>query len=169
GCLANQNAANSYKLQYTINTSAAVFATAPTTPPTVTVRAHLEAWSQPAASDMAGRPQQREPIGHGTTQFWTGFTKSVSAGQQNILFSRVGNAVRCWILVGRLASLARSDTVFPDPFLLQWDARNLTNETQAARIKIQEDGIQSPSTRDAGVFVLPFNNLFLGHVGDEEP
>ena len=59
--------------------------------------------------------------------------------------------------------------MFPDPFLLQWDARNLTNETQAARVKLAQEGIQAPSTRDAGVFVFPFNTLFIGHGGDEEP
>lgn len=169
GALANQNAANSYKLQYTVNTSAGVFATAPTTAPAVTIRAHLEAWSQPAATDIAQRPQQREPVGHGTTQFWTGFTKQVGAGQNNVLFTRVGNAIRGWIIVCRTAAGARSDTVFPDPFLFQWDARNLTNETQALRIKLQEESIQAPATRDTGVFALMFNNLILGHSGEEEP
>lgn len=173
GALANQNAANSYKLQYTINLVTAsangLFSTAPTTPPTMTVRAHLEAWSQPAPTDLAQRPQQREPLGHGTTQFWTGFTKPVVAGQNNLLFTRVGNAIRGWILIGRLATGVRSDTVFPDPFLLQWDARNLTGETQAARIKLQEEAVQSPSARDSGVFAFMFNNLLLGHGGDEEP
>lgn len=169
GALANQNAANSYKLQYTVNTAAAVFATAPTTAPTVTVRAHLEAWSQPAPTDLAGRPQAREPMGHGTTQFWTGFTRQVGAGQNNVLLTRVGNAIREWIFVCRTAAGARSDGVFPDPFLLQWDARNLTNETQAVRVKLQEEATQAPSTRDTGVFVFPFNAFFLGHAGDEEP
>lgn len=174
GSLANQNAANSYKLQYTFNTATGVaatapFSTAPTTAPAVTVRAHLEAWSQPAGTDLAGRPQQTQPVGHGTTQFWTGFTKAVAAGQNNTLFSRVGNAVRGWIIIARNASQVRADNVFPDPFLLQWDARNLTGETQNLRIFKQEDACQAPSTRDAGVFTFMYNNLFLGHAGDEEP
>lgn len=169
GAIANQNAANSYKLQYTLNTSAVVFATAPTTAPSVTVRAHLEAWSQPSPQDLAGRPQVREPIGHGTTQFWTGFTKQVGVGQNNVLFNRVGNAIRLWVIIARTAAGVRSDTVFPDPFLLQWDARNLTNETQAARIKLQEEAIQAPSTRDSGVFVFPYNDFVIGHAGDDDP
>lgn len=168
GALANQNAANSYKLQYTVNNNA-VFSTQPTTPPNVSIRAHLEAWSQPAPSDLAGRPQEREPAGHGTTQFWTGFTKQIGAGQNNVLFTRVGNAVREWIIVARNAGGARADNVFPDPFILQWDARNLTNETQALRIKLAEESVQAPAARDVGVFVFPFNTFMLGHAGDEEP
>lgn len=172
GSLANQNAANSYKLQYTINLATGptgLFTTAPTTPPTITVRAFLEAWSQPAPTDLAGRPQEREPVGHGTTQFWTSFTKQTGAGQNNVLFTRVGNLIRQWIIVARTAAGVRSDTVFPDPFILQWDARNLTSETQATRIKLQEEHYQAPSTRDPGVFVFSFNNLVVGHGGDEEP
>ncbi|HMC97508.1 MAG TPA: hypothetical protein VKG92_07650, partial [Flavobacteriales bacterium] len=160
GAIANQNAANSYKLQYTINNTA-VFSTQPTTAPSVQVRSHLEAWSQPAPTDLAGRPQMREPVGHGTTQFWSAFTKQTGAGQNNVLFTRVGNLIRNWIIIARTAAGVRSDTVFPDPFLLQWDARNLTNETQAARVKLAQEGIQAPSTRDAGVFVFPFNTLFI--------
>lgn len=173
GAIANQNAANAYKVQYTINATTVgangLFSTAPTTAPAVEVRAHLEAWSQPAPSDLAGRPQQRSPIGHGTTQFWSSFTKQVGAGQNNVLFNRVGNLIRNWIIVGRLATGVRSDTVMPSPFLLQWDARNLTGETQALRAKLQEEGIHPGSSRDAGVFVFPFNTLVLGHAGDEEP
>lgn len=169
GSLANQNAANSYKLQYTLNTAALAFSTVPTTTPVVEVRAHLEAWSQPAATDLAQRPQQREPVGHGTTQFWTGFVKQVGAGQNNILFTRVGNAIRGWILVVRDASGARSTTMFPDPFLFQWDARNLTNESRALRIKLQEECISDNASQPVGVFAFMFNNLFLGHAGDEEP
>lgn len=168
GSLANQNAANSYKLQYTVNNNA-VFSTQPTTPPAVSIRAHLEAWSQPDVTDLAGRPQEREPVGHGTTQFWTSFAKQVGVGQNNLLFTRVGNLIREWIIIARNAAGARVDTVFPDPFILQWDARNLTGETQAARIKLQEESYQAPSVRDVGVFVFPWNTLVIGHAGDEEP
>lgn len=172
GAIANQNAANSYKVQWTINSNV-VFSTQPTTPPGVTIRAHLEAWSQPAAADRGNRPQEREPVGHGTTQFWTAFTKAIVNGQNNILFNRVGNLIRNWVFVSRDNSGARVDTTFPGAgggtFYLQWDARNLTNETQALRIKLQEEHQQSPAVRDVGVFVFPFNDFMLGHAGDEEP
>lgn len=169
GAIANQNAANSYKFQYSIGTRAQAFGTNPTTAPAVSVRGHLEAWSQPAATDLAGRPQQREPVGHGTTQFWSTTSKGVNAGANNVLFGRVGNLIRNWVIVARTAAGVRSDTVFPDPFTIQHDARNMTTETQAARIKLQEETQNAGSTRETGVFVFPFNTLVMGKSGDEEP
>jgi hypothetical protein len=78
------------------------YTTAPTTPASFQVRAWLEAWSQPNATDLTGRPQMREPIGHGTTQFWSQFTKSgLAAGNQTILLPRVGNLIRSLIFICR--------------------------------------------------------------------
>lgn len=169
GALANQNAAQSYKLQYTLNSNA-VFTTQPTTAPAVTVRSFIECWSQPNELDLAGRPQMREPVGHGTTQFWSGSSRATVAGQNNIGFPRVGNLIRDWVIIARNAAGARVDTVFPDPFILQWDARNLHSQvTQATWIKKMMESIQAPAARDVGVFVFPFNTLVLGHAGDEEP
>lgn len=169
GSLANQNAAASYKLSYTVNTSAAVFATAPTTAPTPTIRAHLEAWSQPNEVDLAGRPQLREPPGHGTTQFWSAFTKATVLGQNNVQFPRVGNLIRNLVVIARNAAGARADNVMPDPLQVFWDARSLTLETQALRTKLAYESIQSPAARDVGVFAFPFDDLVVGHAGDEEP
>jgi hypothetical protein len=169
GSLANQNAAASYKLSYTLNTAAAVFSTAPTTAPTPTVRAHLEAWSQPNEVDLAGRPQLREPPGHGTTQFWSAFTKATVAGQNNVQFPRVGNLIRNLVVIARNAAGARADNVMPDPIQVFWDARSLTLETQALRNKLAYEAIQAPAIRDVGVFAFPFDDLVLGHAGDEEP
>lgn len=169
GALANQNAAAAYKLSYTVNTAAAVFSTAPTTAPSVTVRSHLEAWSQPNEFDLAGRPQLREPPGHGTTQFWSAFTKGTVAGQNNVQFPRVGNLIRNLVLIARTAAGLRSDAAFPDPLQIMWDARSLTLETQQLRIKLQQECVQAPGTRDVGVFALPQTDLVIGHAGDEEP
>jgi hypothetical protein len=109
-------------------------------------------------------------VGHGTTQFWSGFTRAINAGQNNVPFGRVGNMIRNWVLIARNAGGARADNVFPDPFILQWDARNLHSQvTQNTWIKKQMESIQAPASRDVGVFVFPFNTLLLGHAGDEEP
>lgn len=170
GAVANQNSAASYKLSYNIATIAQAFSTAPTTPPNVQVKAWAECWSQPNVSDLAGRPQQREPIGHGTTQFWTSFNRSgLAAGQLNLLFPRVGNMIRNLLFICRDATGARVDTVFPDPFILMWDSRMLTNESQRYRIIKMMEHLQTSIARDTGVFFLPFDTLMLGHAGDEEP
>ena len=170
GALANQNAAASYKLSWTLATSAQAYSTAPTTPASVQVRAWLEAWSQPNATDLTGRPQAREPIGHGTTQFWSSFVKSgISAGNQTILLPRVGNLIRNLIFICRDATNARVDTVMPNPIQLMWDARMLNYESQNYRTQRMAEALEAPAARDTGVFAYAFANSILGHTGDEEP
>lgn len=163
GCLANQNAAAAYKLSWTLNTSNACFTTAPTTAPNVQVRAWLEAWSQPNAADLANNPQQREPSGHGTTQFWSAFgPRATVAGQQSVILPRVGNMIRNLIVIARDGTGARNDSVMPDPIQWNWDARILRLESQFYRIAKQMELLQSGAARDTGVFVFPFNYGGLG-------
>lgn len=170
GSLANQNAAASYKLAYTIATAAQAFTTAPTTAPVVTVKPWLEAWSQPNATDLTGRPQEREPRAHGSTQFWSSFTRSgLGAGNLNLLLPRMGNLLRAIIFISRDASGARFDTVMPDPILLNWDARQLYNESQRYRQQRMMESIEAPAVRDTGVHAYLFDNSVLGHAGDEDP
>lgn len=172
GALANQNSAAAYKLRYTVNLATGptgMFTTAPTTVPSVSVRSSIEAWSQPDATDLAGRPQFREPPGHGTTQFWSSTLRDVPAGQINLPLPRVGNVIRNLAFIVRNAAGARQNNVFPDPFTLSWDARNKTSETQFYRRARQSESLQAPGSVPTGVFALPFNDLVLGHAGDEEP
>lgn len=168
GSLANQNAAAAYKLSYTIQTNS-VFSTQPTTTPSVQVKSWIECWSQPTATDLTGRLQQREPIGHGTAQFWTSYTKSVAAGQQNVILPRVGNMIRNLVFICRDATGARVSTVMPDPIQFNWDARQLRNESQKLhRLRLAESFVNGV-TLDTGVYAFSFDNLVLGHAGDEEP
>lgn len=170
GSLANQNAAAAYKLSWSLNTAAATFSTAPTTPPNIQVRAWLEAWSQPNATDLTGRPQAREPIGHGTTQFWSAFTKAgLAVGNQTILLPRVGNLVRGLLFIARDGTGARNDGVLPDPIQVTWDARILRYESQFYRRSRQSEGLMGGIARDAGVFAVMFNDINDGNYGDEDP
>jgi len=175
GSLANQNAAAAYKLQWTINPSTAMFTTAPTTPPTITVRPQLEAWSLPNPADLAGRAQSQVPPAHGTTQYISYFTRTVGSGLLTYLLPRVGNLLRLLIFISRnntaqgAGENARDDTVFPNPFQVIWDARVLTNETQNYRIARMTEALINGATRDTGVFALIFNNTNNGQVGDENP
>jgi len=178
GSLANQNAAAAYKLQWTINPSAAMFTTAPTTPPNISVRPQLEAWSLPNPADLAGRPQSQVPPAHGTTQYISYFTRTVATGLLTYLLPRVGNLLRVLIFLARNNTTqgqgenARDDTVFPNPFQVIWDARVLTNETQNYRTNKMTEALEymgAGTGRDTGVFVLMFNNTNNGQVGDENP
>lgn len=170
GSLANQNAAAAYKLSWTLNTSTAAYSTAPTTPASVQVKAWLESWSQPNAADLTGRPQMREPIGHGTTQFWSSFTKSgLAVGNQTILLPRVGNLIRGLVLIARDGTGARSDGVLPDPLQVTWDARILRYESQFYRRTRQTEALVPSVARDTGVFSIMFNDVNDGNAGDEDP
>lgn len=166
GSLGNQNAAAPFRLAISGNTSGNVWSTAPTTIPTVRVRAFLEAWSQPEAADLLGNPQETVPPGHGTTQFWSSFIKTISSGENTIRLERVGNLLRTIILVGRLSAGARDQAMLPDTIDFAWDNLSLyTREPiQYRRTLIRErHGLNPPD----GVLVYSYAHDQDGHVGNE--
>lgn len=178
GCLGNQNAAAAYKVQLAVNPSAALFTTAPTTPPTVTIKGWLEAWTLPSPADMAGRPQAQIPPAHGTTQYWSVFKRQTVAGNNTLLLPRVGNLIRAIVMIARNGTAQgsgdnqRDPTVFPAQPQLVWDARMLYNEDQLYRLTKDYEVIESLLTLDAGVFYYPFNfggEGTQGRAGDEQP
>jgi hypothetical protein len=170
GCLSNQNAAGAYKLQLQLNPSTALFSTAPTTLPTVTIKAHLEAWSQPNDTDAAGRPQAQYPPAHGTAQFWSNRSGlPVVAGNNTIPLTRVGSLIRNLVFICRNAAGARSDSAFPDPVTLQWDARAQWQESQNLRIQNMFEKIVNLSARDTGVFWWNFDHALQNRAGDGPP
>lgn len=125
GSLANQNGSSTYKLRLTIAAGAKVFGTQPTTYPTVRIRAHLDAWTQPNATDLRGNPAATQPPAHGTTSYWTKTTFTVSSGFQMFRLPRIGNYIRNLFFVLRDGSGTRSGAVanVPDPFSIYWDTR----------------------------------------------
>ena len=177
GCLANQNAAAAYKVNITVNASAGVYSTAPTTTATWRFRGYLEAWTLPNSVDVAGRPQAQLPPAHGTTHYVSQFNKSVVAGANTVLLPRVGNLIRYLIIVARNATPVRADNVFPDPVSVNWDARGLLiQEPQTYVInRMLEQLVNSTNqagtanSRDTGVFVFSWANIDHGYAGDDEP
>lgn len=170
GSLANQNSAATYKLRMRLNPSTVLFSTAPTTVPAFRITARLEAWSLPDDHDQRGRPQEQLPPAHGTTQYWSGNQSAVAAGgNQRIPLLRTGNLIRAIVFINRTVAGARSDTVFPDPAVLSWDARDMRNDSQTyiAR-KMMENSVPS-IVRDAGVFAYLFNASDHNTVGDDAP
>lgn len=169
GALANQNAAAAYKLSLTTAASTVSFSTAPTTMPAFRVRGWLEAWTLPNETDVAGRPQAQLPPAHGTTQYWSQFLKSVGVGANTTLLPRVGNLIRNVLVIARTAAGARSDTVFPDPPTLAWDARSLRNDSQNYIIERMRAKLPDLTARDAGVFAYTFADSDHGAIGDDDP
>lgn len=167
GAIANQNAAAPYQLIINLNNTTGIYSTNPTTPPTVQVKITPELWTLPAAAGNGGQPQNQLPVAHGTGQFWSSRTQTgIAAGDNTIPIVRVGSLLRVLTLIARDAGGLRSDAVFPDTLLLNWDGRQLVNEP--LRYRIQRN-FEQQRVRDTGVISYLFNTTNQMRVGDESP
>lgn len=177
GALANQSAAAAYKLSYTLNIltgAQGMFTTAPTTPPNIRVRCWLEAWAQPARTDMAGRPQATRPPNHGTTQFWSVAQADLQVGQKRIPLTRVGSLIRTLVFVVRDANGLRVTglSTLPDTVELSWDQQQLRLESSRHRRQEMAEGIVTPLSNALafdGVLAYSFDNSVSGRFGDGSP
>lgn len=176
GSLANQNASSTYKLKISQNPSTTIYTTPPSTAlPTVRYRAYLEAWAQPPAEDLRGRPQMTTPPAHGTTQYFSKYTSVVSSGTQTIRFARMGNYIRSWLFVLRRSASTRAngESDFPDPTQMYWDTRlvHAYNKTLWRDVIKQRTGytgtIETAGGQDNGVFPYDWCHEFDGKIGRE--
>lgn len=178
GSLANLNAAATYKLQLTINTSAALYGAGTfTTAPTIRVRCWIDAWAQPPATDLLGNMTAQVPNAHGTTQFWSEQVYPIGAGQQTIRLVRVGLYIRMLILtlIGAAGARDTTDTDWPDPIQLFLDGFELTNISQNffwnemySLYNITPNSTEAANARDAGVYVFQFVDDDSAVLGNEE-
>lgn len=182
GSLPNQNAAATFKLRATLAASTQVYSTPPvTTLPTVRVRAYIEAWDQPEPGS-AGGTNQITPPAMNTTQFWSEQIYNVSAGQQTIRLTRVGNYLRNLIMVYRRAGTSRANghTDMADPTTLYLDTRpldivernNWLNQMfertgHGGAVGATLPANDAASGLDNGVFVYDFMHEFDGSLGQE--
>lgn len=170
GSLANQNSAANFKLNLSINTRANITSADFTTPPLVTIKGWLEAWTLPAQVDGRGRPQAQVPPLLGTGQYWSSQRVSgILVGNNTLPIRRVGNLIRTVIFVARDASNVRVDTVFPDPMQFTWDGNVIFNASQKyLQQYLFEEMVNA--ARPTGVYALLYNTGGpAGHVGNEEP
>jgi hypothetical protein len=174
GSLANQNAAAAYKVELTLSPLATQLSSVGTaTANTYRFRGFLEAWTQPAPVDLAGNPQMQKPPRHGTTQYWTFWSRDLASGDQTVQLPRVGNLIRTLIFVfrtpqGSPPASTRSTANFPDPVEIRWDARQLRKEARTfLRTEMAERYlIDATGGIPAGVFVYDFQHSVIGHGGD---
>lgn len=166
GALPNQNASQTYKLRVTQAAKSAVYATNPTTLPTLRVRGYLEAWSQPMPTDLAGRPVAPTPPAMGTTQFWSKQVFNQNGGFATNRLARVGNLIRQMILVYRTSAGVRSTANFPDPISLYIDSKLLVNQPQLLQQQYMAERNDS-NVMDTGVMVFDFCHDFDGSIGSE--
>lgn len=164
GALGNMNAAQSYKVRGTINNLLGNWTTAPNGTVTMRVRMTLEAYSQPNATDAAGRPQMTAPPGNQTTGYSSRFQPATVAGANTIKHTRVGNLIRNLLYVNRRAGTSRANGETDlAGVTLQWyvDSRLLTNKTielirenMANAYSLTNAAAEAAGGIDNGVFVL---------------
>lgn len=166
GSLPNQNASATYKLRLTGAAKTDVYSTDPSGMPSVRVRGYIEAWSQPAPTDLTtGRQNAQTPPALGTTQFWSKQVFTINNGQNTVRLNRVGNLIRQLHLIFRTTSPARANN-YPDPG--QWfiDSKLLFNYPAALSPVYMEER-QISATVDTGVQVWDWCHDFDGLLGGE--
>lgn len=166
GALSNQSASSPFRVSLIGATLADLITGGAPTAPAVRIRGFLESYDPVAETDMLGNPQETAPPGHGTTQYWSVATPTVSAQRQQVRHTRVGNLIRNLIYVFRTAAGARDATVEPDDFTLLWDSRLVfsNKQTLVHKAEISEVyGFAAP----LGVIVLPFTDDQDGQAGFE--
>lgn len=186
GALPNQNSGAQFRIKLNLASGSAgannLYTTAPTTLPTVRVRAFAEEWDQPEDS-TDGRPNSTVPPALNTTQYWSRQDFPVNIGQNQIRLTRVGNLLRNLIFVYRSAAGARTATEdgnWIDPATIYYDTRPLDIVPRqlwidrlyerygyAATIGATAIALDSGGGREASVWPLDFCHEFGGFVGRE--
>lgn len=175
GALPNQNAAAAFQLRATLAAASSVYTTSPTTLPNVRIRVVTEAWDQPAISSD-GTSNQTTPPAMNTTQFWSKQSYPVTAGQNMIRLTRVGNYVRNLAFIYRDATGARvsfASNNFAAPATLQYDTRPIDQmHPEVWRTTMYERtgygaAYDTAGGLDNGVWVYDFMHEFDGRLGNE--
>jgi len=120
----NLAANKSYQINIQLNASTAVYSTAPTTAGSYTITVINHYWSQPAAMNAVGVPQQIAPVGVGSVNLTQLQTIPVTQGDRIVQIQNVGNVIHKLIFTLRNSSGIRVGT--------DWGATNqliLNNDT----------------------------------------
>jgi len=158
GALPNLNAAEPYRLRLSLNTLAAIYATAPNTAPAITVRAWADDWSLPAEVDGLGNPQETQPPDLNTTQYVSTFVAPINTGMNTIRFTRTGNLLRGITCILRTSAGVRDAAGYPDDLTITWDRYQLYKESKAVRrIKMAENAGQYGYSMPDGVFYYGYH------------
>jgi len=168
GVLANTDARAQYRFRFTLApaTSAGpfgLFTTAPTTPPTVTVKLFIESWSQPDLQDLLGNPIEQLPDGLCASRFLMHEQPVFNSGNNVVRMTLVGNELRGIIAVVRNGDANKSRVDLTDANAgsidFRLDARRIWKmnpsqliEEMAAYYPFLGNGTW---TRETGVFVFP--------------
>jgi hypothetical protein len=164
--IANTDARAQYRLRFTIGPSTNLFSTAPTTPPTVTVKAYFETWAQPDAQDLLGNPIQPTPDGLIVSRFVMHELPAVNAGNNVLRHTLMGNELRgvIWILRNSVQNGGTGTRIdltdaTGGPIDIRLDNRRLWKMNQSQLVEemnwFYEQIANATWTRDTGVYVYP--------------
>jgi hypothetical protein len=172
GSLQNQTSNSPLTLQMTLNASTAIYSTAPTAQPTVTVTLRLGGYWKGDNSAAASIPKA-----FGSTQYWNMVTagNGLSGSQQFTLPPNgIGEVNRNWVFLNYATGGNRSSADFPDP--LEIDIRgnrfvqysqNLWLDDMSRDYGYYATSLDSANGLDTGVFAIPFTKDFTNSPGDE--
>jgi hypothetical protein len=171
GALMNTSSDSTYTLQLTLNTSAAIYATAPTTVPAVVTKCYLSGWWKGQNASASPTPRLV-----GSTQYHVrGTYNALNGAQQFQVKQGLGQAIRCLYAINYdIASGNRSTLDFPDPFQWIYKGTNLVNfsrnvwqDQMSRQWGFNNTTLDAPNGLDTGVFVESFATDFGNRNGAE--
>jgi hypothetical protein len=123
GSLPNRNASATFKLKCTINTSATVYTTAPTSAASINVQISQQGWATSDNRDYRGNAVSPTPNGIGSLMYTDVETIQLSAGSFNQRMSTFGGLLRllAFELRDSTGSRAQGESDFPSLFEMEID------------------------------------------------
>jgi hypothetical protein len=178
GSLQNKSTSSSFQLLLTINTSANIYSTAPTTLAPVVTTCYEDGWVQPKAQDLTGTPLTQTPPQMGTTQYWTRGTYNALNGSQQVQLNQgLGYPIRNFIGVNydvSASTRSAGDTDFPTTFQLlfkgtsMWNvSKTLWKQQMSALFDYYSATADAANGLENGVYVVPFDSDFDNGPGAE--
>lgn len=128
GSLQNKSASSAFQLLLTVNTTANIYSTAPTSAGTLVTTVLEDGWVQPKGTDSTGNPLAQAPPQLGTTQYWTvGTYNALNGSQQVQLTQGLGYPLRNLLALNYDVSNSTRATGDTDwPTTSQWIFRGTT-------------------------------------------
>ena len=178
GALQNKSSSSTFQLQLTVNTTANVYAHAPSTSATLVTTVLEDGWVQPKSASLQGQPYSQSPPQLGTTQYWTrGYYQALNGNIQTQLTQGLGYPIRNFMAINydvTNTTRASGDTYWPAQTQFLFKGTSFWNVTQTMwKAQMSMDYDYYATTADTanglenGVYVLPFDKDFTDAPGSE--
>jgi hypothetical protein len=131
GVWPNTDARAQYRMTYTVNPSASIWASG-TTAPALQVNGYLETYAQPDRANSRGQPNVQVPDGLAFQRFISHEIDTTSSGDTTYKSNRVGNLIRNVALIFRNSTGVRTDLT-TDPIRWRKDNAQILVENRDRR------------------------------------